>query len=489
MSGLDFSLMFSEGGATHQLGSLRSLRRAIENRLLARETLVTLIQGEESRTLRAGAVAELAPLFDEIIGALPKPVTEPEAQPDERPKDKKASGAARRAPVVAPDETAPDTADTPEVKPPPAATASPVLEVAANDAQARPEAAASDQAARDLGRTLRKILDRLPAPALWTGVVVALLATLFLLGQCAGGGLSKNGATSPEPVVVTLYVTRQTNVRPDVKAAEIGTVERGDVVRGVIQGAGDGDQWLQVSEGPHQGRWIWAGNLSPNPRPTLIERLDGSLVRALRPGVLRREGRDGRFTDHAVRVGDGLALLAYVAGDQVEVQMDGGGVGYVSAEVFRPDEQAQAEAEARRLAEQEAALQARSAARAEAEQARRRADEAARAVEPAVIDVPRTISPSDANWRLRLTPRLPSRLNLAGVSTLRASVSCVVGGDGGMSDCRLVSEQPRNSGYGTAALDAARSSRHYLDDRSGRPAQGRRIVLNYEADVGDLVSP
>lgn len=472
MSGLDFSLLFSEGGGAHQLSSVRSLRRAIENGLLTRETLVTLIRDEDSRTLRAGAVPELSALFDEILGARPVPGAETEPQPQAED--------ARAAETDAPAQDLSDVADAPELETV-STTASPAAEDAEDDAQLEPDAV--DHA--EPGRTPELFdLDRPPAPVVWGGVAAVLLAVLFLLAKCAGAGPT-TGVKPPAPVVAILYVTRQTNVRPDVKAPEIGTVERGDVLRGVIQGVGDGDRWLQVSQGPHQGRWVWAGNLSPNPRPELIERLDDA-HQALRPGVLRREGQDGRFVEQAVRVGDRLTLLAYVAGDQVEVQMDGGGVGYLPAQVFRPDEQA----EARRQAEQETARQARAAARAEAEENRRRAIEAANeAAAAATIDTPRTISQADANWRLRLTPRLPSRLNLSEGATLRASVACIVRDDGGTSDCRLVSEQPRNSGYGAAALEAARSSRHYLEDRSRRPAPGRQIVLIYEADVGGLISP
>lgn len=478
MSGLDFSLLFSEGGGAHQLSSLRSLRRAIENGLLTRETLVTLIRDEDSRTLRAGAVPELTPLFDEIIGALPVPAAEP--GPEAWAQDVSASETTPDGPADVPDENAPDATDALELE----AVSAPMSSASEDaDGDAQPEPATVDHA--EPGRTPELFdLDRPPAPVVWGGVAAVLAAVFFLLVKCTGVGPTTD-VKPPAPVVVTLYVTRQTNVRPDVNAREVGTVERGDILRGVVQGGDGGDRWLRVSDGPHQGRWVWAGNLSPNPRPALIERLDG-VQQVLRPGVLRREGQDGRFVEQAVQIGDRLTLLAYVAGDQVEVQMDGGGVGYLPAQVFRPDEQA----EARRQAEQEAARQARAAARAEAEENRRRAIEAANeAAAAATIDTPRTISPAEANWRLRLTPRLPSRLNLSDGSTLRASVACVVRDDGGMSDCRLVSEQPRNSGYGAAALEAARSSHHYLEDRSRRPAPGRRIVLTYEADVGALVSP
>jgi len=475
MSGLDFSLLFSEGGGAHQLSSARSLRRAIENGLLTRETLVTLIRGEESQTLRAGAAPELAPLFDEIIGALSVPGPETDTQTQATDTEISETPHAETAAV----ETASDAMNAPGLEAV-AATPPPAPRDAENDAHIEPKMV--DRAVSS-GDPEFFDLDRPPAPVIWGGVAAVLLAILFLLVKCAGAGPAPSPVKPPAPVVVTLYVTRQTNVRPDIQAREIGTVERGEVLRGVIQGGGDGDRWLRVSEGPHQGRWVWAGNLSPNPRPALIEWLDGA-HQVLRPGVLRREGQDGQFVEQDVQIGDRLTLLAYVADDQVEVQMEGGGVGYLPAQVFRPDEQA----EAQRQAELEAARQAQDAARAEAEEDRRRASEAANAA-AAAIDSPRTISQSDANWRLRLTPRLPSRLNLSDGSTLRASVACIVRDDGAMSDCRLVSEQPRNSGYGAAALEAARSSRHYPEDRSRRPVGGRQVTLNYEADVGGLISP
>ncbi|MBN8527614.1 MAG: hypothetical protein J0M36_00085 [Caulobacterales bacterium] len=477
MSGLDFSLLFSEGGGAHQLSSARSLRRAIENGLLTRETLVTLIRDEESRTLRAGAAPELAPLFDEIIGALSVRESETETQTQAADAEISEASHAETAAAESPSDTA--SALEPEAV---SATPPPTSKSVEGDGRLEPETV--DRAASNRDPEFFD-LDQPPAPVVWGGVAAILLAILVLLVKCAGVGPAPSPVKPPPPVVVTLYVTRQTNVRPDVRAREIGTVERGEVLRGVIQGGGDGDRWLRVSEGPHQGRWVWAGNLSPSPRPALIERLDGA-HQVLRPGVLRREGQDGRFVEHGVQIGDRLTLLAYVADDQVEVQMEGGGVGYLPAQVFRPDEQA----EAQRQAEREAARQARDAARVAAEENRRRANEAANAAaDAAAMDVPRTISQADANWRLRITPRLPSRLNLSDGSTLRASVACIVRDDGAMSDCRLVSEQPRNSGYGAAALEAARSSRHYPEDRSRRPVGGRQVTLNYEADVGGLISP
>jgi hypothetical protein len=61
------------------------------------------------------------------------------------------------------------------------------------------------------------------------------------------------------------------------------------------------------------------------------------------------------------------------------------------------------------------------------------------------------------------------------------TVSCAVGDDQRLTDCRIISEQPEGSGFGAAALTAATGQK--VSTRNGRPVEGRiQATMRFRKD-------
>jgi len=61
------------------------------------------------------------------------------------------------------------------------------------------------------------------------------------------------------------------------------------------------------------------------------------------------------------------------------------------------------------------------------------------------------------------------------------TVSCAVGNDQRLADCRIVSEQPEGSGFGAAALAAVTGQK--VSTRNGRPHEGRiQTTMRFRKD-------
>ena len=65
----------------------------------------------------------------------------------------------------------------------------------------------------------------------------------------------------------------------------------------------------------------------------------------------------------------------------------------------------------------------------------------------------------------------------AKISTAKVQLDCLTGGDGSLSECRVLKENPAGFGFGAAALQLASKFRFNPWTEDGRPVGGRRIVL------------
>lgn len=59
----------------------------------------------------------------------------------------------------------------------------------------------------------------------------------------------------------------------------------------------------------------------------------------------------------------------------------------------------------------------------------------------------------------------------------RVVLSCAVTAQGGLEECRVLSQSPEGQGFGTAALTLARGFRMRTELADGSPAEGRRISV------------
>lgn len=71
----------------------------------------------------------------------------------------------------------------------------------------------------------------------------------------------------------------------------------------------------------------------------------------------------------------------------------------------------------------------------------------------------------------------PAEARAAHVATGRATLECVIGDDGGLSECRTQGETPPALGFGPAALKVAAAMRANLWSRDGEPLAGEHVRL------------
>lgn len=82
---------------------------------------------------------------------------------------------------------------------------------------------------------------------------------------------------------------------------------------------------------------------------------------------------------------------------------------------------------------------------------------------------------STAFWKQMPSPEYPSEAAASGVATGMAVLSCVIGAEGQMRNCRVERESEGRMGFGAAALRGVRSARLDLAAR-GAPQPGQLLI-------------
>jgi hypothetical protein len=169
------------------------------------------------------------------------------------------------------------------------------------------------------------------------GTLVLLAALGFGAVQvvrCAGDG---GGSVTTAGETVTVYATRETRVRPEASGTgnePLGLVERGDRLRGSWTTGLDGrSRWLSVSEGRHEGAYVWGANLTGAAPPRLAEVVDAEWTIRTAGQVLDAPKR-GAAVLGDVAAGRKLRVTGRVNDDWVEIARNGGGVAYADATLF-----------------------------------------------------------------------------------------------------------------------------------------------------------
>lgn len=85
------------------------------------------------------------------------------------------------------------------------------------------------------------------------------------------------------------------------------------------------------------------------------------------------------------------------------------------------------------------------------------------------------MSPSAIRWLERAQPEFPQLAASKGIGAGEVMVSCVVGGEGRLQDCRVESEYPENAGFGQETERALRRARLAVSDTS---PEGALVVLS-----------
>lgn len=172
---------------------------------------------------------------------------------------------------------------------------------------------------------------------IWAGVAVIALA----VGGGAWMGISTIGAkdeavvegaatkSAPMATAEDYYAIAKANLRdkPDLTGSKIiGSLERGERVRGITQTAADGRIWLKL-EGSEQ--YVSLANLSKSQPPILAE-LDGSDRVVSGRCQLLEAANSNAAVKASLPKGAEVKNFGRTADGYVEFGMPGGGVGYVA---------------------------------------------------------------------------------------------------------------------------------------------------------------
>ncbi len=330
------------GGAIVELDTLRKYRQQIEKGALTRDLEVTVYRrNQRDKVIAAGAIPELWPIFDDVLGPLQ---AEPAAGATEAEQsDPQAPGAepdVDEAPVIDTIETPPSTPEEPlptelpgiEQRAPGPETetiATPkngggVASIAVDDNKAA--------GAKPPMPPVETHVDRTPEPGpkglgAIVSVVVVILGVAGLIARCGG----------PAPQSLeTDYATRVTKVRREPTAAgsnEVGDVARGETLVGrLVKGADGQSRWLQLTDGRWKGDYVWMDNLSRDPRPALTA-VDHRFRRLLTASAATSLP-NSPLTLRAFGRGDAVMVLGTTADGWREIELTGGGVGYLPPAAF-----------------------------------------------------------------------------------------------------------------------------------------------------------
>lgn len=173
-----------------------------------------------------------------------------------------------------------------------------------------------------------------------TAIVSCIVLALMLIGLMAG----PRRAVQPQSPVApasdgAYYVTRGVNLR-DLPTAEssqvLARLERSDVLEGTLSIGRDGATlWLETRFLGERA-YAWSRNLSDRPRPVLDVRHAGSWV-VIRQTLLQPEDVSGESEGRVLQPGALVTAAGSVDGDQLEIHMVQGGVGYLPLrDVQRP---------------------------------------------------------------------------------------------------------------------------------------------------------
>jgi hypothetical protein len=299
-----------------------------------------------------------------------------------------------------------------------------------------------------------------------------LLVTLFIVGSllAAGGWLGWQALSETE----VYYANRDIRIRssPDAAAGRvIAQPARGFRFTGKPAGRSGGIDWVEIIDGPHKGGFVNAPNLSTAPPPML-----STAYAPPRRAEVRQSGfayvspAAGAGAAGAIRPGQALNQTGLVGVGWVEVQWLKGGVAYVPTSAFEPSAADLVAADAVEAAQDDSV------------------DDGSKSLE-----MPTTVRSADISSRPTWV-RTPSQTQLDAATPARLFdeeiqgrivVDCLASATGALTDCRLVSESPREYGLVAAAQKVLPHYVMAVTDAEGQTTAGRRYRVSISLGPGD----
>lgn len=524
MAAMRTMIVVPVGRATYdEYDTPQGWRNAIQAGNLRRDTIVTVYRDDEpALSVPAAEVGELDELFDELLGVAPR-------KPGKKAKALLPSEAISPGDVL--DDASAHVGSTQGVfptdapVPPPSKSSTPpapievvrfkstgesgaggkgkVLDEAPevpDPQQAGTQAVGPDNVEPPV--TPRRLKKSGVHPLVWIAVCVILL---FVMARCVGG--PGDGTEQPgSGALVTAYAVRDLNMRRAASrsAALAGELDRAVQVRGRWV-EGEGERWLYIIGGSHDGAFIWAGNLAVSRPPTL--RGSPQTLEVKQAGTIHAGPDETTLSVQAVVEGQSLNTIGRTDTGWMEVTVSGTGVGYIRDSAFvapvveeplpvaqEPDLRPVSSRVCRTIREGSGDQlycregDGRWVAQGSPSPVRADPPPPSRPIEPPAA-APPTSSPTSGPSTTSLISRprwleqpdggtfarfIPQRALETG-QTGRVGLDCAVNGSGRLENCRVSSETPTGWGFGAAALRVPPYFRMATTDLDGQPTPGRRV--------------
>jgi TonB family protein len=473
---------------TVELDTVRKYRQQIQKGLLTRDLQVTVYRrGQRDKVVTAGTVPELGPIFDEVLGAL-SPLQLVDADLIEPVDTSTSDNSGASADPAEPEGTKPETAEPlvlrteHETAPSPEALKSEVADPV--DVTSSPESLIVEPKVEgESDATVDKAVDQITTPVSPPGKVSRGKGfSRFLLGGIAlAAVLALSQVLKPgRAVTETDYVSRTTKVRrePAATGAEVGEVSRGDQLVGrIVKGVGGSSRWLQLTEGAWKEDYVWAENLSHDPRPALAS-TEHKIRKVKSTSMMWTQPNAGSQTVRSVEVGDRVVVLGKTADGWREIELDGGGIAYLPPAAFgeggSPSKTQTALGPTASSPPTVPVAQALSPPPPPPPPVATLPQAPAR---PAYINAPPWLRRPTAADQARLAPSRAVDQNQNG----RATLDCVINNSGLLTDCSVV-EDPIGWGFGQAALDLARLYQSASTTSDGQSTAGSRVKIRFRFD-------
>lgn len=173
--------------------------------------------------------------------------------------------------------------------------------------------------------------------AAWRKPRVAVIASGLALACAAGVTFVMLGhpfASHP----ITQFATRLVRVRSAATASSpdvLGELRRGESIAGTWVTGQDGrTKWLKIKWGPKDDAYVWSRNLSSLPRPGLSMSLPIQPTTVMTSSV-RGEPDPTAAVIGTIAAGTVVQVVGTTPDRWAEIDLAGGGVGYVPAEVVQ----------------------------------------------------------------------------------------------------------------------------------------------------------
>ncbi|MBI1329137.1 MAG: hypothetical protein GC166_04440 [Alphaproteobacteria bacterium] len=183
------------------------------------------------------------------------------------------------------------------------------------------------------GDTIWDSGNRQPPPVLLLGMA-AVLTVAFAVYFLARGP-----ASAPPVSPDSVYAVRdQTAVRdaPTASGSQVvAELDRNSTLTGTWEILTAGERWFHISGGPYDGNYVWSGNLSTEPRPSIIQQIQQPFY-ATRTIEIRSAPDPNAPVLQIIATGFELHPSAIVTGEWIEIPLRHGGVGYIPQSAATP---------------------------------------------------------------------------------------------------------------------------------------------------------